>query len=59
MQINIDMGQIAQEQIQIRQMCAEHNGCIDCPMKTQPVQTQTSIWTCEHTEVDNASKVQE
>lgn len=59
MQINIDMGQIAQEQIQIRQMCAEHNGCIDCPMKTSPIHTQTSVWTCEHTEVNNASKVQE
>ena len=57
MQINIDMGQMIQEQNQILQMCAEHNGCIDCPMKTQPIQTQTSVWTCEHTEVDNASKV--
>ena len=57
MQINIDMGQMVQEKAQILQMCAEHNGCVDCPMKTQPIQTQTSIWTCEHTEVDNASKV--
>ena len=56
MQINIDMGQI---KAQILQMCAEHEGCVDCPMKTQPIQTQISIWTCEHTEVDNASKVQE
>lgn len=59
MQLNIDIGQIVQEQIQIRQMCAKHNGCIDCPMKTSPIQTQTSVWTCEHTEVDNESKVQE
>ena len=59
MRINIDMGQMVQENTQILQMCAEHNGCIDCPMKTQSIQTQTSIWTCEHTEVDNASKVQE
>lgn len=59
MQLNIDMGQIIQEQIQIRQICAEHNGCVDCPMKTSPIQTYTSVWTCEHTEVNNASKVQE
>ena len=59
MQLNIDMGQMIQEQSQILQMCAEHSGCIDCPMKIQPIQTQTSVWTCEHTEVDNASKVQE
>ena len=58
MQINIDMGQMAQENAQILQMCAEHNGCIiDCPMKSSPIQMQTSVWTCEHTEVDNASKV--
>ena len=57
MQLNINMGQMIQEQSQILQMCAEHDGCVDCPMKTQPIQTQTSIWTCEHTEVDNASKV--
>lgn len=57
MQINIDMAQIVQEQGQILQMCAEHNGCIDCPMKTQPVQTQISVWTCERAEVDNASKI--
>lgn len=59
MQINIDMGQMIQEKAQILQMCAEHDGCIDCPMKTSPIQMQTSVWTCEHTEVDNASKVQE
>lgn len=59
MQINIDMGQMIQEQSQILQMCAEHNGCTDCPMKISPIQTQISVWTCEHTEVDNASKVQE
>ena len=59
MQITIDIGQMIQEKAQILQMCAEHNGCINCPMKTQPVQTQTSVWTCEHTEVNNASKVQE
>ena len=52
MQINIDMGQMIQEQNKILQMCAEHDGCIDCPMKTQPTQTQISIWTCEHTEVN-------
>ena len=57
MKINIDMGQMIQEQSQILQMCAEHDGCVDCPMKTSPVQTQISVWTCEHTEVDNASKV--
>lgn len=59
MQINIDMGQMVQEKTQILQMCAEHNGCVDCPMKSSPIQMQTSVWTCEHTEVDNASKVQE
>ena len=59
MQLNINMGQMIQEQSQILQMCAEHDGCVYFPMKTQPIQTQTSIWTCEHTEVDNASKVQE
>lgn len=59
MQINIDMDQMIQEQSQISQMCAEHDGCIDCPMKSSPIQTQTSVWTFEHTEVDNASKVQE
>ena len=52
MQLNINMGQMIQEQSQILQMCEKHNGCIDCPMKTQPIQTQTSIWACEHTEVD-------
>ena len=57
MQLNINMGQMIQEQSQILQMCAEHNGCIDCPMKSSPIQMQTSVWTCEHTEVDNASKV--
>lgn len=57
MQINIDMIQMAQEQNQILQMCKEHNGCVDCPMKISPIQTQTSVWTCEHTEVNNASKV--
>lgn len=57
MQINIDMGQMIQKQSQILQMCAEHNGCVDCPMRTSPIQMQTSVWTCEHTEVDNASKL--
>ena len=52
MQLNINMGQMIQEQSQILQMCAEHNCCIDCPMKTQSIQTQTSVWTCGHTEVD-------
>lgn len=59
MQLNINMGQMIQEQSKILQMCAEHDGCVDCPMKTSPIQTQTSVWACEHTEVDNASKVQE
>ena len=60
MNINIDIGQMMQmqqEQQMVMQICKEHDGCVDCPMKTQPIQTQTSIWTCEHTEVDNASKV--
>ena len=57
MQINVDMGQMMQEQAQILQMCAEHEGCVDCPMKSQPFQTQMSVWNCEHTEVNNASKV--
>ena len=52
MQFNIDMAQMIQEQSQILQMCAEHDGCIDCPMKIQPIQTQISVWACEHTEVD-------
>lgn len=59
MQLNIDIGQMIQEQSQILHICAEHEGCIGCPMKTSPIQMQTSVWTCEHTEVDNASKVQE
>ena len=60
MQINIDnMVQMIQEQSQILQMCAEHDGCINCPMKSSPIQMQTSVYTCEHTEVDNASKIQE
>ena len=52
MQINIDMAQMIQEQSQILQMCAEHDSCIDCPMKTRPIQMQTSVWACGHTEVD-------
>lgn len=52
MQIDIDMVQIIQEQGQILQMCAEHEGCIDCPMKTNPIQTQISVWACENTEVN-------
>ena len=53
MQINIDMGQMAQENAQILQMCAEHNGCIDCPIKEKGyIQINQSKWSCE-----NASKV--
>lgn len=55
MQFNIDMGQMMQDQNQILQMCKEHENCVDCPMKINPVQTQISVWTCEHTEVNNAS----
>ena len=59
MQINIDMGQMIQEQSQILQMCAEHNGCVDRARNRKTKKNKTSVWTCEHTEVDNASKVQE
>ena len=52
MQINIDMGQMIQEQSKILQMCAEHDGWVDGPMKSSPIQMQTSVWACEHTEVD-------
>lgn len=55
MQINIDVAQMMQEQNAILKMCSEHESCVDCPMKTKPVQTQISVWACEHTEVNNAS----
>ena len=57
MQITIDMGQMVQEKTEILEMCAEQGGCVDCPMKSSPIQMQTSVWTCEHTEVDNGSKL--
>lgn len=53
MQINLDMAQIAQEQMGIIQMCKEHEKCEDCPMKESGyIQTEISKWSCE-----NASKV--
>ncbi len=53
MQISVDMNQMVQEQMTVLQMCAEHEACVDCPMKQNGfVQTQISKWSCE-----NASKV--
>ena len=56
MNINIDIGQMMQmqqEQAMIMQMCKEHEGCIDCPIKEKGnVQINQSNWSCE-----NASKV--
>lgn len=53
MQVNVDMNQMFQEQNLIMQMCKEHEGYVDCPMKEKGyIQTNISKWSCE-----NASKV--
>ena len=56
MNVNIDIGQMMQmqqEQQMVMQICKEHKGCVDCPMKEKGyIQTNISKWSCE-----NASKV--
>ena len=53
MQINLDMGQMIQEQSQILQICAEHIECVDCPIKKdKEIKIGNNIWRCE-----NASKI--